>query len=456
MLTIIGYAMVLTFMVLIMMRRLSPMVALITIPMLFATIAGFGGPEIGKMIMDGIITLAPTGVMLMFAILYFGIMIDAGLFDPVVKRILHKVGGDPLKVVMGSALLAALVSLDGDGSTTYMITIASMLPLYQRLGMNPLNLTCVTILASGVMNLTPWGGPLARAASALHVEPTDVFIPMLPTMAVGILAVFALAYLLGRRERQRLGVLTLAPVGHCPATPADSSRPAPAKMAMIEDTALLPDEENAAALRRPRLLLFNAFLTATLMIGLILHVLPLPVLFMLGFAIALLANYPKVEEQRARVAEHAKNVIAVVALIFAAGIFTGILSGTGMVKAMSEGFLATIPHAWGPYLAPITALASMPFTFFVSNDAFYFGILPVVAEAAGTHGISPTEMARASLIGQPIHLLSPLVPSTYLLVGLAGVEFGDHQRYTLKWATLLCLAMMATALIFGVFPFVAR
>lgn len=473
MLTIVGYTMVLTFMVLIMTRRLSPMVALITIPFLSALVAGFGGGEIGAMMLEGIATLAPTGVMLMFAILYFGIMIDAGLFDPIVQRILRSVGGDPLKVVMGTALLAALVSLDGDGSTTYMITVASMLPLYKRLGMNPLNLTCVTILASGVMNLTPWGGPLARAASALSVDPFDVFVPMLPAMAVGILAVFGLSYILGRQERERLGVLVLAPVGY--SVPASAAaRPAyaaagltaiavcgvpagagggasPPDVPEIEDTALLPDDD-AVSLRRPRMLLFNAVLTGLLMLALVLHVLPLPVLFMLGFAIALVANYPKVETQRERVAEHAKNVIAVVSLIFAAGIFTGILSGTGMVKAMSGSFLAAIPEAWGPYLAPITALASLPFTFFISNDAFYFGVLPVVAEAAGSHGISATEMARASLIGQPIHLLSPLVPSTYLLVGLAGVEFGDHQRYTLKWAALVCLVMLVAALLLGTFP----
>ncbi|MBL8268567.1 MAG: citrate transporter, partial [Steroidobacter sp.] len=78
MLTILGFGMVATFMFLIMTKRLSPLVALILIPVLFALVAGFGGEGIGTMMLEGIRTLAPTGVMLMFAILYFGIMIDAG------------------------------------------------------------------------------------------------------------------------------------------------------------------------------------------------------------------------------------------------------------------------------------------------------------------------------------------------------------------------------------------
>lgn len=441
MLSVLGFAMVLVFMVLIMTKRMSPMVALIGVPILFGIVAGFGGRELGAMMLEGIRALAPTGVMLMFAILYFAVMIDAGLFDPVVTRILRAVGNDPLKVVVGTAVLAGFVSLDGDGSTTYMITVASLLPLYQRLGMDPLKLTCVTMLASGVMNLTPWGGPLARAASALQVDPAEVFIGMLPAMAVGLAGVAVIAGVLGLHERRRLGRVELAPSG------ADPVR--------IEDTALMSSQGDAG-LRRPRLLWFNAALTVALMVLLVAQLLPMPVLFMAGLAVALTVNYPKLEDQRRRIAEHAKNVLAVVSLIFAAGVFTGVLSGTGMVVAMSNSFLSAVPEGWGGFLAPITALTSMPFTYFISNDAFYFGVLPIVAEAAAAHGADPVAMARASLVGQPIHLLSPLVPSTYLLVGLAGVDFGDHQRFTLKWAFAVSLAILAGALLSGAFPLLSE
>ena len=437
MLTALGFGMVLVFMYLIMARRLLPVVALIVVPIAFGLLAGVGGADLGRMMLEGLRTLAPTGVMLMFAILYFGVMIDAGLFDPVVRAVLRAVRGDPQRVVVGTALLAAFVSLDGDGSTTYMITVAAMLPLYRRLRIDPLGLTCVTLLASGVMNLTPWGGPLARAAAALHLEPSAIFVPMLPVMAVGVSAVVGFAWLIGRRERLRLGVLAWDTVADAEALACGAG----------------PQAEDAdAGLRRPRLVAFNALLTLALMATLVAGLLPLPVLFMVGFCLAIVVNYPDLALQRARIATHAPNALAVVSVIFAAGIFTGILNGSGMVEAMSRSFLAVVPPSLGPYLAPITALASLPFTFFISNDAFYFGVLPIVTEAAQAYGITPLEMARASLIGQPVHLLSPLVPSTYLLVGLAGVDFGDHQRFTLKWAAGVCLVMGVAALLLGVFP----
>jgi len=386
MLTFLGFAMVITFMYLIMTKRLSALIALILVPILFALFGGFSS-DIGPMMLQGISKLAPTGVMLMFAILYFALMIDSGLFDPAVRLILKAVKGDPLKVSVGTAVLALVVSLDGDGATTYMICCAAMLPLYSRLGMSP------RIMAG--------------------------------------LIILAIAYMYGKRERARLGELHL---------PTDD----------IDHSGISVSQFPEA--RRPKLIWFNGALTLVLMIALIAGLLPLPVLFMVAFSIAMIVNYPCLQQQKDRIAAHSGSVLAVTGLIFAAGIFTGILSGTGMVDAMSKSLLAVIPDALGPYLAVITAIVSMPFTFFMSNDAFYYGVLPVLAEAASHYGITPVEMARASIVGQPVHLLSPLVPSTYLLVALAGIEFGDHQRFTLKWAVLVCMCIMLGALLLGTFP----
>ena len=158
--------------------------------------------------------------------------------------------------------------------------------------------------------------------------------------------------------------------------------------------------------------------------------LPLALLFMIGTALALLINYNN-KEQQGRIVANGANAMPVVSMVFAAGIFMGILSGTKMVDAMSKMIIASMPETWGPHFPLITALISLPGTFFMTNDAFYFGVLPVLAKAAATYGIPADEMGRAALIGQGSHLLSPLVPSTYLLVGLNKVEFGDLQKFAL-------------------------
>lgn len=435
MLALLAFAMVATFMTLIMTGRVSAMVALILTPVAFGLMAGHG-TDMGPMMLEGVRSLAPTGVMLLFAILYFGLMVDAGLFDPLVRLILKVVDGDPVKVVVGSAAMALLVSLDGDGSTTYIICCSAMLPLYRRLGLDPRVLACMLMLACGVTNITPWGGPTARAASALHLDAADIFVPLIPAMLAGAAFILGLAVVIGRRERRRLGKLE-----------------APAAIAADVP---VPDDPIAFndVTQRPKLLLVNLALTVVLVAALILGVLPLPILFMLATAAALLINYPSVAEQKRRIAAHAPNILAVVSVIFAAGVFTGILNGAGMTDAMADSVVKVIPPGLGPYMAPIAAVLSMPFTFFISNDAFFFGILPILAEAAGHYGVTPVEMARASLTSQAVHLLSPLVPSTYLLVGLAGIDFGQHQRFTALWAILLSLVLLAMAILTGAAPFI--
>ncbi|MCZ1005140.1 citrate:proton symporter [Streptomyces mirabilis] len=479
MLTILGFTMIATFLVLIMLKKMSPIAALVLIPALFCVFVGKGA-KLGDYVIDGVTSLAPTAAMLMFAIVYFGVMIDVGLFDPIVRGILKFCKADPLRIVVGTAVLAAIVSLDGDGSTTFMITVSAMYPLYKRLKMSLVVMTGVAAMANGVMNTLPWGGPTARAATALKLDASDIFVPMIPALAVGLLGVLALSYVLGRRERKRLGVLTLDEVlepetetvlvgagAGASGDGADASVVAK-KAARTGGSgsgsgtgsgadADLPEADDDfqgldphRATLRPKLYWFNALLTVTLLTAMIMEWLPIPVLFLLGAALALTVNFPHMPDQKARLGAHAENVLNVSGMVFAAAVFTGVLQGTGMVDHMSKWLVSNIPDGMGPHMALVTGVLSIPLTYFMSNDGFYFGVLPVLAEAGQAHGVSSLEIARASLVGQPLHMSSPLVPAVYVLVGMAKVEFGDHTRFVVKWAALTSLVVLGAGILFGI------
>lgn len=436
-LMILGYSMVIVFMTLIMTERMTAMIALITVPIVFALLAGFT-TEIGPMALAGIRAIAPTGVLLMFAILYFGRMIDVGLFDPLVRIIVRLAKGDPVRLIVGSAALALIISLDGDGSTTYLLCITAMMPLHRRLGINSLILPCVTMLGNSIMNIAPWGGPTARVMSVLKLDAGQVFLPLIPCMAAASLATLLIAYYLGVKERRRLGSISFSEMHLEPS-------------ALGGDVDLDPNDPPKPE-RRPKLMAFNFALTLALMVLLVAGIFPLQFLFMVAFAIAMTVNFPKLKDQKARIAEHSASAVAVVSVIFSAGVFTGILSGTKMTDAIAQSIVQAILASAGRYLPLITALLSAPMTFFLSNDAFYFGVVPILAEAAKGYGIGPEVIARTSLIGQPLHQLSPLVAANYVLIGLSGVEFGAHQRFTLKWACVLMFVMLVVAGALGIVP----
>lgn len=484
MLVLLGFAMIAVFMVLIMTKKLTPVLALIIVPTVFGLFAG-AGLGIGDMVLDSMKSMTSTAALLMFAIIYFGLMIDVGLFDPLVKFILRKLGNDPAKVVLGTAILAAAVSLDGDGSTTFILTTAAMLPVYLRLKMSPVVLTCVAGLANGTMNILPWGGPTARAATALKLDVNDVFVPMIPSLIAGLVVVFAFSWLLGLQERNRLratepeiwgvpdspeafdggttpgGSGTGRSGSGTPAsgTPAVGGFPAGSSVAVLERTETLVDDHDSAmadtaldpnrSTLRPKLIWFNLVLTIAVMVMLVADLVPLPFVFMVGSAIALVVNFPNVKEQGAQLIAHAPSIVAVVSMVMAAAVLTGVLTGTGMVEAMSAWLVQIIPTSMGPFMAVITGVLSIPMTFFMSNDAFYFGVLPVLSETAGHYGVSAAEMARASITGQPFHLQSPLVPAILLLVSLAKVDLGDHHKKVLWRTAVISLVMLGVGMLTG-------
>jgi CitMHS family citrate-Mg2+:H+ or citrate-Ca2+:H+ symporter len=126
------------------------------------------------------------------------------------------------------------------------------------------------------------------------------------------------------------------------------------------------------------------------------------------------------------------------------------MNGTGMVDAMATALVQVIPEQLGTQLPLITAITSMPFTYFMANDPYYYGIIPIIGETAASYNIPMAEIARASVLGQPAHVLSPLYAAGYLLVGMIGIDYGQNQRFALKWAVGSSVFMIIAAIAFGV------
>nr|WP_092074212.1 citrate:proton symporter [Dendrosporobacter quercicolus]NSL47662.1 citrate transporter [Dendrosporobacter quercicolus DSM 1736]SDM81793.1 citrate-Mg2+:H+ or citrate-Ca2+:H+ symporter, CitMHS family [Dendrosporobacter quercicolus] len=436
-LSILAFAMILTFMGLIMAKKMQPVTALILVPLVFAIIAtyifGYGDPwKISKWMIDGVKQISPTFTMLLFAIMYFGIMIDVGLFDPLVVRILKIVKGDPVKILVATVCTTAVVALDGDGSTTFMIIVTAFLPLYLKLGMSPVVLALFTLMTNNVLNIIPWGGPTARVMAALQLDASDVFNPLVPGMIASFIFLVILAYFVGVKERKRLGIMEM-----------DEAH-------LKEVEAKITGEKKE--LKRPQLFWVNLVVTLCLLAALLSDKFPLGIIFAVGTSIALTINFRDVKEQGRRLAAHASEALNVVMVIIGAGCFMGILAGSKMDAALTQTLVEMIPESLGPHMALITAIISAPGTFFLSNDAFYYGIVPILAKTAAVYGITPAEIARASLMGQPIHFLSPLVGALWLLLGITNVSLADIQKYGLPVALGMMLIYIVVGGIFGAIP----
>lgn len=460
-LTVLAYAMIAVFMYVVMTKKMSPLSSLVMIPLIFTIIAfltgstditadasfvdSLGGEKlannltaIGPMVMYGISQTAKTGIMLLFAILYFSIMLDTGLFDPITEKMIRFAKGDPMKVLMATAIVAAAVSMNGDGTTTTLIVVSAFLPIYQKLNMKVMNLGVLIILQNTIMNLLPWGGPTARAMSVLNVG-SEILAYLAPGMILSLLyVIFYVAPSMGRKERKRLGITNL-------------TEEELLKLTTISD----PEKE---AIRRPQFFIFNGLLTilliAWLVAGSFISAIEVPslLLFAVGTILALMVNYPNLKDQSKRIGDNAGDAVQVVILVFAAGIFMGLFQGSGMANALAQSFTTIIPKQLAGFWGIIIALISAPGTFFLSNDGFYYGIMPVLAQAGARYGFDNMSMALASLMGQAFHLLSPLVAFIYLLLRLTGLDMGEWQRTAGKYALVIFIIFVVTIILMGHMP----
>ena len=448
MLAALGFITVLVMLVLIMTKKASPLVALIAVPVItgiiacaFIEVVPEGATEgvvdfvanfksLGGMITgsDGIGSVAATGVMFIFSILFFGVLTDAGTFRPIIGGIVKFMGTDPVKIAIGTAILAMAVHLDGSGAVTFLICVPPLVPLYDAVGMKRTTLATIVAMAAGTMNILPWGGPTIRAATALNVDVvSELFMPVLPAVLVGLALDVVLSALLGAREKARLGTVKLTS----------------AEFKMAE----LTEEEKKLA--RPHLFWVNIILIIAAIVTLLFSGFAPAVVFMIFYVLATVINYPKVADTKARVDANAKSAIMMCSVLFAAGAFCGIMTGTGMITEMANTLVSIIPHSLGKFFPVIVGIIGMPASLLFDPDSFYYGVLPVLAQTAEGFGVAGVNVGQAAILGQMTvgFPVSPLTPSTFLLVGLAGVDLGEHQKKTIPILWLVSLVMVVVAVV---------
>lgn len=385
---------------------------------------------------SGLSSIVATGVMFIFAILFFSICSDAGVFDPIINKILKLTGNDPVKICIGTFAIGCICHLDGSGATTFLIAIPACMPLFRKMKMNFWVEATIVALAAGIMNVMPWGGPTIRAASAIsglgyEVSASQLWVGIMPAWIAGLVMALLCSAWLGRKEAKRLAAGIAADPCEVEEVKADT-------------------QENRELVREGWRWYFNVCLIIVLLFILIKGLLSPAATFMIGLCILLIVNYPNVKQQHDIINSHAKAAFLMVSIVFAAGAFTGIMKGSGMLAGMTNALVAIIPNSVGKIMAPVVGILSVPLSLLFDPDSFYYGVMPVIANAVAAMGGSAVAVAKASIMGQMTlgFPLSPLTGATFLLLGLAGQDLGDHQKHTLPYAWLISVVMVVVGCLF--------
>ncbi|SCL18692.1 citrate-Mg2+:H+ or citrate-Ca2+:H+ symporter, CitMHS family [Micromonospora pallida] len=446
--------------------QVHPFVGLAFVPVAFTVIGGFLGifrdavaktmekpagdvtlldqlQTFGDWAKDGMVQTSATAFLLLFAILFFSVMLHVGLFDPLTRKILQIAKGDPLKVMIGTGIISAVVSLSGDGTTTTLIVCTALIPIYLKLGMRLMDLAVVLILMNTILNLLPWSGPTARVLAVMpSINPNDMLRALAPGMAVAIVFVMIVCVVIGIRERRRLGIQEL------------SASDIDAIMRKGERTGDAdggePDGTAVGTVQKSRVITtVNALLSVGALVLLVLGVFAPVYIFLVGTLLAFLINFPRIASLKAFIDSAAPDVLQTVIMVIGAGVFMGLFTNSGMSSAVAGSMVDVIPASLGSQWPIITALISAPGGFFISNDAFFYGVLPVLSEAGQSYGFSEFEVGYASLMGQAFHMLSPLTAFIYLLLNMTKQDLGEWQRAAAGWCLGIFVCLVGTAVLLG-------
>lgn len=435
MLTIIGLLIIIVIVALLMTGKTSPIVAMAVVPLIGALVAGFSVTEISGFFEAGLTRVSRVAAMFLFAILFFSILKELHVFDPMIKAMLAATGGNVIVVAVMTALIAAFVHLDGSGATSFLIVIPALLPLYKRLGMSPYLMLLLMAGSMGVMNMVPWGGPLGRAAAVTNMDASTLWQSLIPVQIIGVLGMVGVAVLMGMREQRRIAAARALGT-----TPFEQD-------CMLKE---IGEESNHSA--QPKNFAFNIALVVIAVAMLATGWLSAAYVFMLALAATLVANFRTPKEQMEVIGRHAPQALSMVAIIFAAGAFLGVLSESGMLKAIAEDLITILPTAWIGSLHIVVGMLGVPLDIFTSTDAYYFALLPVILEVTSTAGVSPDAVVYAMAIGNNAGtFVSPFSPATWLAMGLAGTDMGRHLRYSFGWLWLFSFFILGAGYLLGLF-----
>ncbi|MBS6952118.1 MAG: citrate:proton symporter [Enterocloster asparagiformis] len=430
MLALIGFLIIIVMMLLIFKSKALPAFCFAVLPIIGALICGFSLTDISDFIGKGVGSTWQTAILFIFSVTYFGIMNDAGLFDKLVDGLVKKAGKNITLILIFTSIIAMIGHIDGAAATTYLITIPTMLPIYKKMHIRPTVLLLLCGAATGIMNLVPWGGPTIRAATTANVDATELWIKMIPMQVFGLVSLIGIAVFMGVVETKRL-----------------------AKLGLVQTEAEEAVEEASVdlSLKRPKLLWFNLLFTIVLIIALVQKWLPTYAVFMVGTIIVLAVNYPDPQLQQKRIQAHAPSSIMLTVTLLCAGIFLGVMTQTGMVLEMSKVLINALPVGLQRYLHYIVGALGAPLGMVLGPDPYYYGIMPIIGEIVAPFGVTLDTVGRAMLIGENVGLsVSPVVPPTFLAIGLAGVDLKEHIKFSFLPLWALSVVMMLFAIIVGI------
>ena len=415
-LAIIGLLAFVAVVVLLIKSPFSLIAVFTLVPTIASLIAGYSPMEISGFVKLGFSSIIINIIVTAFAIFYFAIMSDVGMFEVIAKPIIGNVGKSKnpvIAIMMAAAIVATIGHMDGAGTTTIMITLPLMMPFFDKMKMDRKALGLAMGIVIGAMNLLPWTGPTRYTGMVLGLDPVEVWRKILPAQIMVLVLGYVLAFLIARREIKRGAVNVL------------------------EELPVNQISSDSICAKKKGYFIFNVALTIALLAVLIAGIMDSAYTFMIFTTIALIVNYHDKKTQGKKIKEFSPSILNMVLNVMSVGVFVGIMQEGGFVNALAEAIMSGMPQVIGAHIYLVVGFLCTPLLMMLGTGAYYQGLLPLIVSICTQYGMNPMLVAGVVLIPSGLAVsMSPLVPANHVACGMLGYEMGDLIKYGWKWVVV--------------------
>lgn len=433
----IGFAMVIVLIALLLSGKTTPMIAFVLVSFVGALAAGFPLSDINTFIGDGVKTVLNSVGMAMFATAFFTIMTSVGVFDPLVK-FLSKYAGNVTIILVMTYLIATVGHFDTGTTSTILLTIPMMLPLYRKFHIRVEWMFLMIGMAVSMMNLLPMGGGMIGLSAVSGIDVGVLFNNVVPIVAIGwVLNIVLIVVLYSKIEKKRIAKMT------------ETEK----KVQDDEYRALLEVGKKGADLQEVVMdakYWMNLALTIGAVVVVFMDIVRAYFVFMIAYMIALLINYKGNKAKQDVVKLCAGNCYPIAAVMMCAGCFVGVMSGSGMLTEMASFIVSLIPESLQGVYNVVLAIICAPMSIALGSQAYYYGFSPLLLEVGATMGVDTlSTIATLQIAQNAFGFITPVSAVNHLACGMLGRDIKDVFKFCFPLLTLMLAIQFVISIVLG-------
>jgi len=369
--------------------------------------------------------------LMAFAVLYFGILHDAGVFKLLVRAIVKKLGNNIFSVLLITFILSIGTQLDGSGSTTAICTIPVMKPIYDKMKIRREALMLFFTMGSGTMLILPWAPGINECMGYIGGDVHEAFHYAIPLIVVMAVVSIIMIFIYSALEKKHGAGMT------------DEEFKA-MKAALDEDTKI----ENF----NKGLITFDIIFTLVLLVLMLGGWVGSNICFSIGLIVMIVANYKTSKDRADYIARSGRTVANMSITILGLAVFLGVADMTGCFNELIALLLGGLSDSALIHVPLICCIFSTLLQIFVGSPSFAV-LIPAVIALTEPLGVNPVAFMTAFFASQVFSInLCLFTPTPFLALNLADVQVKDQLKYSVIPCCAASVVIAIASAAFGLIP----